>query len=687
MANTQPNNAPYFPQNNYIAVQGVSTSPFTDERAVGTGGGPQPGAGGNMIFTPGIGPTSGKISCDDGNADEDIIQIDQGADPLAIGNNNGNITLDTNAVNLASNANINVIAQGGVVVGATAGNIVASAGAQVQLNGPTGLDFEANSGDVEITTTAGEMRLEAPQGVLRGDGLSITLDAQNIARIESGTGTFIESGGDITLDTEDSNISMLVNNTGGGVNSGRIRVEDSSVGVVAAQGEFRSDGVIELAALDPGGSGESRLDLDGSAGASQLFATDEITIFSIPNTSTVADAAIVMNRTTGPDSSNIFARVQADVATPSNNEIASILMESQADIGGGNQASEIRVRAGQVDIFSDIQTTSGIQIGNNNAAGSLVHSMQMGLATQPNNLNSVSFVETQLFLLAAPTTAPSNNLPVYAFAEGQGFWQFTNQPTLNAVLTCTNSVANGGSINTPAVLQWVAPSGGNLNTLDITYDTQSSVLTLSDPVDGDISSTAIVSGRTVLLEDVTVNLTNEISCIGLSNSVFPPPASTSLVGNNPPRVEIPTSGVSPWFPGASFRATIAGTIDDFDNNDNLVCTVYSNRGQTSETILNEFNTELESVGTGVTLGWKWEVLFTCRSANTPGSPPVLGVIASNSKFDYTDDQSTPQPEGFVVSNANASFDSSIDQYIDFTLQFQQGGNELTTNLFIIERIY
>ncbi|MCK5641080.1 MAG: hypothetical protein KAJ19_09795, partial [Gammaproteobacteria bacterium] len=174
---------------------------------------------------------------------------------------------------------------------------------------------------------------------------------------------------------------------------------------------------------------------------------------------------------------------------------------------------------------------------------------------------------------------------------------------------------------------------------------------------------------------------------GLSNVTFPPPASTSLVGNNPPRVEIPASGVTPWFPGASFRATIAGTIDDFDNNDNLICTVYSNRGQASETILNQFNTELESVGTFVQLGWKWEVLFTCRSINVPGSPPTLGVIASNSKFDYTDDQFTPQPEGFVVSNANGSFDSSIDQYIDFTFQFQQGGNELTTNLFIIERIY
>ena len=63
---------------------------------------------------------------------------------------------------------------------------------------------------------------------------------------------------------------------------------------------------------------------------------------------------------------------------------------------------------------------------------------------------------------------------------------------------------------------WTEDTGGALNTLDINYDQTSSVLVLSDPDDGVISTTTIVPGRTVLVEDVTVNGTTELSALGFS---------------------------------------------------------------------------------------------------------------------------------------------------------------------------
>ena len=214
-------------------------------------------------------------------------------------------------------------------------------------------------------------------------------------------------------------------------------------------------------------------------------------------------------------------------------------------------------------------------------------------------------------------------------------------------------------------------------------------MTLSDPVDGNISSTTIVSGRTVLIDDVTIAATNqEISCIGLSNTVFPPPASAILVGNNPPLVPFPNpvTQATNWFPGASFRATCAGTINDFDNNDELEVRVYSNRGQATQTILNDFIVNLESVDQQDDLGWKLDVNFTCRSVNAGAT---LGVVATNAVFNYS---STffgflQFPEGTTVSNINSDFDTGVTQYLDFTFEFLNAGNSITTNFFIVERIY
>ena len=254
------------------------------------------------------------------------------------------------------------------------------------------------------------------------------------------------------------------------------------------------------------------------------------------------------------------------------------------------------------------------------------------------------------------------------------------------ILTTQYSTANdSGHETSPYLLEWKSSQTlGSLDTLDITYDTTTSVLVLSDPVDGVISTTSITPGRTILIDDVDIQLTTEVSVLGLSNSIFPPPPSTKLVGNNPPSVGL-ISGNTAWFPGASFRAIISGDVTQLTNSDILTCKVWSNRGQTFSTVLNQFDLRLVEVDVGTDLGWKWTINFTCRSISDGLTP---GVIATNSSFEYNDDAFVPNSEGVIVSNVNSFFLTDIDQYLDFTMNFNVAGvNALKTNLCTIERIY
>jgi hypothetical protein len=265
---------------------------------------------------------------------------------------------------------------------------------------------------------------------------------------------------------------------------------------------------------------------------------------------------------------------------------------------------------------------------------------------------------------------------------------FTDQGIYPLVVGISNSPFTDQRAVAGAILPPV-----NLNALDISYDTENSVLILSDQLLANpfISATTIVTGRTVLISDVNTNVLygQAESIIGLSNSIFPPPATPHLIGNNPPSVLFPNqfSGLTSWFSGGSFRATAGGTISKLSNNKLLTCTIWSNRGQPTQVKLNEFVLKLDAVSSSSGLGWTWDIIFTCRSINLQFSP--LGSVATNSKFSYTDDRpfSGVQPEGFIVSNTTNNFNTDIDQYLDFTFNFNDNTNGLITNLFIIERIY
>lgn len=289
--------------------------------------------------------------------------------------------------------------------------------------------------------------------------------------------------------------------------------------------------------------------------------------------------------------------------------------------------------------------------------------------------------------------------PVFRFGNPSGlnpnnFWKFIGIPSTANETLSWNGVGNGSDI-APFELTWITATATDLNALDITFDTETSVLVLSDPHLSDtfISGTTVVPGRTVLIEDVYTNASAFIveSVIGLSNTLFPPPASSKLIGNNPVAVYFPNqiTGLTSWFIGGSFRATLAGRINKLSLLSSLTCTIWSNRGQATQLKLNEFSLLLESVSDSSGLGWSWDVMFTCRSINRQISR--LGSVASSSSFSYSDDRIVPgvaKPEGFIVSNVITNgFNTSINQYLDFTFSFNNPTDGLTTNLFIIERIF
>jgi hypothetical protein len=327
--------------------------------------------------------------------------------------------------------------------------------------------------------------------------------------------------------------------------------------------------------------------------------------------------------------------------------------------------------------------------------------MIMEIDPSLNNVKRMEFAGIDRFeFCRSPPSGTQVNSPLYNFRNTDGgairFYQYSNDATFDATNNYYLSITGGAGSNTdPYLMTWqpIQGGGGALNTLDITYDQENSVLVLSDPVDGVISTTTVVPGRTVLVEDVTVNGTTELSALGLSNSIFPPPLEgqtghfDGLIGNSPPRVSLnPVTGLTNWFKGASFRATLSGEIVNIGGYDDIILRVYSNRGQASQNILNSFRMVTRSVSPPPKLGWKWVIDFTCRSVNDGG---ILGVLATSSQFDYTDDSYVLETLGAIVSNTNSSFDSSITQYLDFTVEFDyyNNSNNIKTTLATIERIF
>ena len=669
MANTQPNNSPFIPTLNFApAVEGVSTSPFTDQRAVATGGG-TPGTGDGNVSYNAAGSNVLSYELTPGGGDIVIDTITQ-PDTITISSAN-------NAVLASTTADAAVVASQDAIL--TGNRISATSVNNSSYTSTNGTITVTSVNEAALVSTTSDASVLANQNViLNGAGISAESTNNSSYRSTNGNVNVTASNGQVTIE---SSGDALLQSTA------------ADVGVVADQEVLITANEITASSTNDStyASNSGNVTVDSVTGITTVQGGTNATLQS--NNGSVNVAAISGPVNIDGNTVNIDAQNNMDLASSTGNmslkirpllplnRTASIEMTEPTLIN----ETVMSLKASEIDLISYTDQTNGISLQTRDInTNNIIAEFALNSAVTNSVPDAIVGRNVQYYQFATRDPGfedpPADPLqPTYRFSTNTGAWRFIDRP--NAAGPSGGPLQwNGegdGQQNTPYQLSF---ANAGVNSLSLDYDQTTSVLTLSDPVDGDISNTVITSGRTVLLDDVSVTGTSEVSCIGLSNTVFPPPASTILVGNNPPRVEIPTGGVTPWFPGASFRATLGGTIDTVINNDDLVLTIYSNRGQASQQILNTFTLNLEDSSD---IGWKWDVFFTCRSVN---ASPTLGVIACNSKFDYSKDGATPTPEGFV-SNANASFDTSVDQYIDFTMQFQQSNNELTTNLFIIERIY
>jgi hypothetical protein len=705
-------NAPFVSTKIYPLVTGESNSPFTDQRAVEAGGGGGGGLG-NVIYD------GSRLNVDNGAGSTVITNIDYTNAPLTIQNDGGGLTFNaaTDSSTLRGDTLLELTSSvGDVKIEAGLGDVNIVSAVDVNINSSfdvnivsaVGVNINSLLGDIGIVATDGNVTLtmgsqSAPStGVYNNDSYKNTdgdlFAWRNREPVTGTTGTLIggfkmarDSGGNELLICDDiDTFSFAGNNT----------AIPTAIKPVIRFNQIPNTGCSLRFDNAPQAIGNI-LTVTGGDGSVAL----PYTLNWQPPASGSGD--VTYNSTTRQLSSGDPSAVIAILNAPTPMTIQSIgatnqsvKLESQRTSAGFTLSSSTyesgigTIRTGQFHRLQCIGT------GNQNRC-----ELIMEIDTSANNAKRMEFAGIDRFeFCRAPPGGIQVNSPIYNFRNTNAgairFYQYSNDATFDATNNYYLSITGGdGSVTTPYLMTWQPISGGGSGTananLVLNYDTSTSTLILSDPADNlpVISTTQVVPGRTVLIKDVIVNGTTELSALGLSNSVFPPPLSgqtgffDGLIGNSPPRVSLnPLTGLTNWFPGASFKISLAGEITKIGGYDDIILKVYSNRGQLSQNILNNFSMITRSVNPPPKLGWNWVVDFTCRSVNDGNT---LGVISTSSNFNYTDDSYTLETYGAIVSNTNSSFDTSVEQFLDCTIEFDyyNDSNNIKTTLCTIERIF
>ena len=701
-------NAPFVSTKKYPLVTGESNSPFTDQRAVEAGGGGGGGLG-NVIYDG-----SSRLNVDNGTGSTVITNINYTDAPLTIQNDGGGLSFNA-AQDTTTLRGDNLLS-----LNSTIGNVEITSEANVNINSLIDVDIKAAT-DVNIESLLGDVSIES------NNDIEITTENGDVT-LRLGSQTTASTGvynNDSYKDTDGDlfawrNLELNTNNLLGGFKMRRNSAGDEVI-VCDNIETFSFAGDSNAILATP----IIRFNQLPSVGCSLRFinapqAIGDILTVTGGNGSNVTpytlnwqppasgSGDVTYNSTTRQLSSGDPSTVITVLNAPTPMTIQSIgptnqsvKLESERISGGFTVSSSTyesgigTIRAGQFHRMQCIGT------GNLNRC-----EMIMEIDPSLNNAKRLEFAGIDRFeFCQSPPIGTQVNSPLYNFRNTDAgairFYQYSNDAIFDATDNYYLSITGGtGSVNTPYLMTWQPISGGgsggtaNAN-LVLNYDTSTSTLILSDPADNlpVISTTQVVPGRTVLIKDVIVNGTTELSALGLSNSIFPPPLEgqpgywDGLIGNSPPRVSLnATTGLTNWFPGASFKITLAGEITNIGGYDDIILKVYSNRGQPSQNILNSFRMVTRSVSPPPKVGWNWVVDFTCRSINDGG---ILGVIATSSAFNYTDDTYILENVGAIVSNTNSSFDTSLEQFLDCTIEFDyyNQSNNIKTTLCTIERIF
>jgi hypothetical protein len=181
MANTQRNNAPFLSQQNYPAVAGTSTAPFTDERAVTAGGGG--GGTGNVTFEPDSIGAFGELKYYDNIVGQDI-------NIPGIVQENSNFSIGADNTNISAGVDTTVSA--GAYTTISAGlNTTVSAGNNLNKTANNDITDTATN-NITTTATNGNININAPNANSVATEGNIIINANNLAEV---TGNLCGLGG------------------------------------------------------------------------------------------------------------------------------------------------------------------------------------------------------------------------------------------------------------------------------------------------------------------------------------------------------------------------------------------------------------------------------------------------------------------------------------------------------------
>ena len=194
------NNAPFVSTANYAAATGVSTSPFTDQRAVIEGGGGGGGAG-NMVYE------NGSINVDDGSGTGNvkITSINQGDVGLAIASSSTSVTSTDGGLFLGSTSDISAVGVGNFSVSANDIDLNASGDVNVFPDG----DFDVRCGAADITSTAGDVSASAAGNLTLSASNAATLTGSDISVGITSTEFVTVEGDNIAVGTPSTNFVTL----------------------------------------------------------------------------------------------------------------------------------------------------------------------------------------------------------------------------------------------------------------------------------------------------------------------------------------------------------------------------------------------------------------------------------------------------------------------------------------------
>ena len=191
----------------------------------------------------------------------------------------------------------------------------------------------------------------------------------------------------------------------------------------------------------------------------------------------------------------------------------------------------------------------------------------------------------------------------------------------------------------------------------------------STTFDIDLSESFITPSQTGSLVNTSYGLYNQTgSYTGVSASI----AESSIIGGGVGTLSVPANG---FRQGDAYHVVLTGNCT-FHNNDNLRIRVKADSVSLIDT--GDF-----TVAGAANKTWKMDVHFSIHEIGGAGTAKIV----SAGTFMYTKDASTDfQGVNFNTENSS-SFDTTIDNQLSVTAQFNHGDNILTTQIFTLHKIY